>query len=102
MDPGSRKQLRAEYRHQLASIRRQGIIQLQPADACDRRSCVRAKMVEIHAERVGGAPEMSPLDVQPQRRRPQLGEVIGLAGKPDDDVRLEAIDVPRHRLREGT
>ncbi len=59
-----------------------------------------ADMVEIHAERVRVSPEVSALDVQPQRGGPQFGEIISLPGKADDDVRLEAVDLAGHGVRD--
>src|SRR5262245_23216005 len=54
-------------------------------------------MVEIHAERVWISPKLASLDVQPERSRQQLGKIVGLAGKTDDDIRLEAPDTwPDH------
>jgi hypothetical protein len=93
---------RAKCRHQGTSIRRQGICQVQSADAPDRRTPMGADMIEIHAERVRVSPEMSALDVQPQRGGPQLGEIIGLPGIADDDVRLEAVDLARHCVGDDT
>src|SRR6516165_4153018 len=57
-----------------------------------------AEMIEIDAERVRIAPEVAPIDVQPERAWPQLGEIVRLTGKTNDDVRFEAVDVARHHL----
>jgi hypothetical protein len=59
---------------------------------------MRAEMIEIHAEGVRIAPEVAPVDVQPERTWPQFGETVRLTGKTNDDVRFEAVDVARHHL----
>src|SRR5512132_4434710 len=55
-------------------------------------------MIEIKTDGIRSSPKVTPLDVQPQRGRPQFREAVGLAGKTDDDIRFEALDIPRHHL----
>src|SRR2546430_12633459 len=55
-------------------------------------------MIEIKTDRIRSSPKITPLDVQPQRGRPQFRETIGLTGKTDDDIRFEALDIRRHHL----
>jgi hypothetical protein len=63
---------------------------------------MRAEMIEIDTERVWISPKVASLSVEPERSRPQLGKIVGLTGKTNDDVRFEAIGTPRHYLRHDT
>lgn len=57
-------------------------------------------MIEIHAERVRISPELASVNVQPECGQPQLGKIVRLTCKTDDDVRFEAVDLPRQYLRD--
>ena len=93
--------LRAKCRYEGARIRRNRVRELQSSDSRDCRSTIRTKMIEIKTDGIRVSPEITPLNVQPERGRLQFREAVGLAGKPDDDIRFEAVDALRHYLCDG-
>src|SRR5260370_7374246 len=86
---------RTKCRHEHTPIRRYGIRWLSFSDPADRRSCMRADVIEIHAERVRTSPKLAALNMQPKCGRPQLGKIIRLTRKTDDAVRSQALSFPR-------
>jgi hypothetical protein len=55
-------------------------------------------MIEVKTDGIRISPKVTLLDVQTERGRPQLREIVRLTGKTDDDIRLEAVDVRRDHL----